>query len=336
MINIVTNRYKNISGPGKVVQNLIKGLRKLKYPYIINGSINSCLRTYIPNRRSALRLLANAKSKIIVGPNLYVMPKEIALKYDFSKCIYILPSEWNVILWHKVGFNLCPLKAWATGIDTDIFTPLAKETSDPKVLIYHKERKPSELEIIERALKKQRFDYRIIYYGRYRQEEYIKELQNTSFRTWHGRHESQGLALQEALAMDVPILVCDVKSVFDQYQVGYTYIWDEENRNIPATAAPYFDDSCGIKIQELTRIEEAMEFMLNNLKHFSPREFVLRNLSLEGQARKLIELYEYWGMSYENGFSEKLLSARKYSDPLFHQAISFGKNVLGKMVKWVY
>lgn len=153
---------------------------------------------------------------------------------------------------------------------------------------------------------------------------------------WHGRHESQGLALQEALAMDVPILVCDVKSVFDQYQVGYTYIWDEENRNIPATAAPYFDDSCGIKIQELTRIEEAMEFMLNNLKHFSPREFVLRNLSLEGQARKLIELYEYWGMSYENGFSEKLLSARKYSDPLFHQAISFGKNVLGKMVKWVY
>jgi hypothetical protein len=333
MINIITNKYESASGPDKVVQNLIKGLSKLHYPYVINADINSCLRTYIPNRRNALRLLAKAESKVVVGPNLYVLPQDICRKCDFSRSLYVLPSEWNMVLWQELGFDLCPLRVWPTGIDTDSFAPRELSFSNRRILIYHKERNPSELRTIESVVTRLHLEYTILYYGKYKQKDYIQALQNTSFVLWHGRHESQGLALQEALAMNVPVLVCDVASVFDQYQVGYRYVWPELCRNMPATAAPYFDESCGLKIRDLDELEEAIDHMFSKLDQFAARDYVLGNLSLAGQAKKMIELYEYWGMGYERGFSERLLNTKKYKEPLLYQIKSFGRNVPRKIPK---
>jgi hypothetical protein len=82
----------------------------------------------------------------------------------------------------------------------------------------------------------------------------------------------------------------------------------EEKAFRDTTSAEYFDERCGIKINDLNELGSAMKRMENNLGMFRPRQYVLENLSVESQAKKLLGFYEkYFGLSYEAGFKEKLL-----------------------------
>ena len=89
--------------------------------------------------------------------------------------------------------------------------------------------------------------------------------------------ESQGIAYQEILATGVPCYVID-KTVWND-QPGY---------NFPATSAPYFDDRCGIKHHNLSRLGE----FLDKLSTFKPRDYIVDNLTLEKSASEYIKLLE--------------------------------------------
>lgn len=67
---------------------------------------------------------------------------------------------------------------------------------------------------------------------------------------------------------------------------------DEELDYTPVTSAPYFDSTCGIRVFQQDEMSDAIERMEKEFKKFSPREYVLENLSLDGQAKKFLELYE--------------------------------------------
>jgi len=56
MINIISKAYlsKNATGPKKVVDNLIKGLDILGYPYVINKRLDACQRLWIHDDTAAL------------------------------------------------------------------------------------------------------------------------------------------------------------------------------------------------------------------------------------------------------------------------------------------
>ena len=73
--------------------------------------------------------------------------------------------------------------------------------------------------------------------------------------------------------------------------------------------------------------------MLNNFRHFSSRNYVLKNLSLEGQAGNLIKFYEYWGITYNEGFSEKCINVKKYSDSFTYQFYYYSKKILKRIIK---
>ncbi|MBA7531355.1 hypothetical protein ES705_23567 [subsurface metagenome] len=316
MINIITIDFSKIRGPGKVVNNLIKGLDEIKYPYVINKDINATKRCYIPNRLLALLKLQKAKSKVIVGPNLFVLPDEIPSYVKLRDTIYLQPSQWTLELWNMLGFNRALLKVWPTGIDTDSFYPVHQ--SNKKITIYNKKRSIHELEQVETTLQQMGLDYHKVIYGNYDEQEYRNILKSTSFIIWHGCHESQGIALQEALASGVPVLVLDVKSLFEQVPCPRL---PSRIRAFEVTSAPYFDNRCGIKTKDINTLRQSIEFMMDNLKSFRPREFILENLSLAKQANELVKLYEHYGLSTEDGYDEKPMSNNEYSDGIVGKII---------------
>ncbi len=288
----------HISGPTKVVANLIKGLDKIGCDYVLNSSRPRQPYVFIPNgRANILKVLQTRTSqKIAIGPNLFIFPQEIPgyLKWLVTKSdLYIQPSLWAANVWQLLGFNFLPIETWPVGIDTEIFSPATKKTNR-KVLLYHKERSKQELAEIEKVLSEMNLDYQTIFYGQYREADYLRLLKQASFILWHGQHESQGIALQEALSSNIPALVCDATSFYQMENFPY-YPFAEILKKIEVTSAPYFDNRCGMKITDIAALPAALEQMMDVLGDLSPREYVLENLDLERQAQRLLNLMEVSG-----------------------------------------
>ena len=55
----------------------------------------------------------------------------------------------------------------------------------------------------------------LIEYGKYSEQDYINALNEAKFGIWLGCTESQGIGLQEALATDLPLIVLDATSLFE-------------------------------------------------------------------------------------------------------------------------
>jgi Glycosyl transferases group 1. len=319
MLNIISKSVLSnyTSGPQKVVKNLIKGLDLLDYPYVLNGAPDSCKRLWIHDDLDALYTLNNLNPdiKTIVGPNLFSLVKQVPNEIDFSKVVYIHPSPWARDFWIDQGFDKCPVDFWPVGIDTEIHKPSLnkKET----VLIYFKSRFPEELKEVENILENKKIKYKTIVYGSYDHKDYIETLTEVKYIIWIGRQESQGIALEEALSMNIPILVWDVKKVghwlasikemtmFNEYENNYTN----------TTAAYYFDDRCGLKIKELDELVGGVDFMEKYWTNFKPREYILENLNLKKQAEEFLGLYEkYYGLTIEDGLKEKRLNNKKWKN----------------------
>jgi len=158
------------------------------------------------------------------------------------------------------------------------------------VLVYVKERSPHELAEVERTLREKGIEFQTIVYGNYQQREYIKHLQTHAYVIWLGRKESQGIALQEAMAMNVPVFVIDACSLFDTYPLSY--VFPRRLKSFRTTSAPYFDSRCGIIIDNWQNLSPALDKMQDSWRDFQPREFIRENLSLELQASRFVKFFE--------------------------------------------
>ena len=323
MINIISTQSASsvVTGPAKVYRNLVKGLNAIGYPYVVNRALNSTERVWVHDDVVALRYVSRACAKAVVGPNLYVLPQDIPPKTNLRGVLYLQPCEWAILVWRAAGFDACEMAAWPVGIDLDEFCPWIGPEARTEVLVYHKLRRGDELERICASLDGAAVPYRVMRYGSYKEADYTAALQHAGLVVWHGRHESQGIALQEALAMDVPVLLCDVQRLSEE--VGGNF--PSELDRVPVTAAPYFDEACGRRAGSLDEVGAVAEDMLLRRSSFSPREYVRANLSLEGQARRFVALWEYFGLTFEDGLVEKQISNRAWRKPAGIRASEFAE-----------
>lgn len=295
MINILTTAVgRRTGGATKVFRNLARGLDLIAERYVVNTEPREGQRIWVHDYLYALpAVLRLREAQRVLGPNLFVMPADIP-GLRFTGCVYLQPSAWATEVWRRSGFDDCPVRTWPVGVDTREFGPTRQRGDRHDVILYHKFRRSDELAIIRDALDNAGIQPVDIVYGHYSETEYKQALARAAFVVWHGRHESQGLALLEALAADVPVLVCDVTSLLDA--VGDAYQFLPETADFRVTAAPYFDERCGLRITDLRELPSALETIRVDLDRFRPREFVLETLSLEKQAEAFLRIWDdEWG-----------------------------------------
>ena len=235
--------------------------------------------------------------KFIFGAQFSVFPDDPGAieMIKGMNSMYIQPSKWALDVWKNYKFNntiLCKdlhMGILPFGINTERFKPSnhIPRRDKNRVFLYKKSRSDNDYNAIIQFLQKRNIDVKVfsfsyIYNQRYSEDEYIEYLQNAKYGIWVGIHESQGIALEEALSCNVPLLVWNVTSMNQEYGCNYADIF--------ATTIPYWNEICGEFFYNTTDFEEKFNLFYQKLETYNPREYIIQNLSLEICEKKLINL----------------------------------------------
>lgn len=292
-INIISNcaKSKIIRGPQKVFKNTCKGLELIGQPFVVNKNLNDYSWNWVHDSIEGLVEVSSLGIPAVLGPNIAVLPEDLPkFRSRFKNCIYLQPSIWVVNLWVQLGFTECKLLTWPSGIDIESFDINRKNVSANLVMIYYKERSPELLTEIIQIVRKQKLTPIVIKYGEYTDKQYLDALSKCSFGIWVGRQESQGIALQEALASGITLIVIDATSLFDTFAQS-TYMFSPSLKSFITTSAPYFDQRCGRIINSIDKLDLTINEIKDGIDGFNSKEYVKENLSLEISARKLVDIF---------------------------------------------
>ncbi len=232
------------------------------------------------------------KNKIIAGIGLMTHPAEWPTIFkDFPIAIYLQHSEWTSAI-YKQWYGADKCTTWPAGIDTDLWKPIV--TSEKKyILIYVKflwDKQKNKAEILQpiiQSLEEKGLDFKLIEYGDYKLNTYKKLLKNAKGMIFLAEHESQGLAYQEAMSMDIPILAYDQGLWLDPNR----FEWNEKEP-VAASSVPFFDERCGEKFNDISSYHEKLPVFLNKIAEhkYAPRQYILENLSLAKSGERMLEL----------------------------------------------
>ena len=222
--------------------------------------------------------IPNAK-KLLYGPHNFVFPTEPwILDIPFENSTYTCLSQWVKELYDNFKPLCMPVKILPFPVDVERFV---SNNSDKTIdcFIYFKGREKKFKQFVEQYLQEKNISFVNIEYGKYNEEEYIDILNKVKFGIWIGCHESQGFALEEALSMNIPLLVLNVKTLHDEvnHEVIHSYLEYKDKYNLKATSCSYWDERCGEIIYELSELEYGLEKIKNG--KFRPRDFIVETLS---------------------------------------------------------
>ena len=273
-------------GPDMVNESLFAGLKELNVPYRYNvrsGDIHPGDIVYVNTSIEALRFAVRAKregkiTKLVVGPNMSVLPSDNdGIMTSDEIDLILFPSQWTKDHWVHFEKRLEPkIKLWPAGVDV----PELHGGDRTKVLVYVKNPPQGLLEHIVSFLEKNSVSYEVIYYGKYDRNEYFSLLEKSRLAIFLSASESQGLALFEAWAHDVPTLV---------WNRGYWEVggetWREEK-----ISAPYLTDECGAFFKDQSDFETAYLTFAEHASQFKPRDYIVRNFTYKKTAEHFIDL----------------------------------------------
>ena len=230
----------------------------------------------------------------ILGPGMYDHPAlHAGLMADPRFRAYIVSCQWMDDMFRpSYGSTLV---RWYAGIDTHLWPDTRGERKTIDVLVYDKIRwnreqyEPSLLNPILAELQRRGLSYRVVRYGHHQHRGYRKLLRNAQAMIFLCEHETQGLAYQEAMASNLPILAWDP---------GY---WVDPKRpvdpsiSIPATSVPYFSPSCGETFENIAEFHRKFPSFWEQRAAYEPRRFVQQHLSLAGSAELYLRAYRAVG-----------------------------------------
>jgi hypothetical protein len=238
---------------------------------------------YVYSPATPLDAASHPRTRFLFGPHFSVKPEETSLaRIRGPNATYVQPSEWVKRFWE--AFPACDgltVAALPFAVDVERFCPSGEKRRD-RAFIYFKHRAAGELAALRAHLASAApaVDVTVFSYGSYDEEAYLAALRECAFGVWLSGHESQGFALQEALAADVPLLVWDARCMTQEEGQSYA-AW-------PCTSAPYWDESCGELFDRAEDLPAAFERLQEGLavaagdgarRRYSPRDFVMRTLS---------------------------------------------------------
>ena len=279
-----------------VALNLMAGLDQLKIPYRLNDY------KYIRKHPEELACIIGKpqllfekewKNPILFGAGIFSHPVEcpdLFEKYPQVKHL-LVPGEWMRKMFEP--YYAEQVSAWPTGIDTNKWKPAA----DGQVfdfLIYNKIRwnynhfEETLLKPIKQSLDNNYISYHTIRYGNYTPKELAAKLKISKAVIFLCEHETQGIAYQQILSCNIPVLAWDRGGFWKD-----PFYFPHKIKYQPVSSVPYWDERCGLKFKDHSEFEPQVNTFLELLKsnQFSPRQYILENLSLEICAQRYLDIY---------------------------------------------
>lgn len=272
---------KSGRGPEAVFSSLTKGLNELGIDYQVNQIASVPIDTAcVLSGVSALRWAIGQKQKgrvkkIIAGTNIVVTPDEVdgILKSPEIDKI-LVPGLWVKDFYISQAPELSSkIYIWAAGVDVP---PAGDEKKEFDFLIFVKNYGPIFNAIIE-YLENKPYKFKVMAYGKFKQANYFEALKTAKYLIYLSESESQGLAMFEAWARNIPTLVWE--RGFMQYG---------KYRFEGTTATPYLTEQTGMKFKDFEEFKQVLPEFIN--KKFSPRQWVENNATNRIAAQKYLEI----------------------------------------------
>jgi glycosyltransferase involved in cell wall biosynthesis len=288
-------------GQMRVFLNLMAGLDRLGVSYRVNDY------RYIRANRDELACLIGKphilssfprRTPLLFGTSIYNHPIDdegVLSRHTIRQ--FLVPSPWVKRMFSQIWPGL--VTVWPIGVDTERWKPAPSVTKDVDIVVYDKVfryREKFEDTLINPLLEELRRRGLVVErlrYGSYKEPELYALSRRTKAMIYLSRHETQGIALQQMLASDVPVLAWDMGG--DWQTIEYLL---RGVRFGPVTSVPYWDDRCGVKFTGAEDMVPALDKFLHGIKTgaFAPREMILgERLTLEGSAQAYVGLATKYG-----------------------------------------
>ena len=272
---------KTLSGPKKVIDNLKASLEQENIPYVINEEKykNNLLSQY--DYTGHLKHSKLTLETCVIGPQIWHLDEHVnTLKENphYYKTI-ITPSQWVKDLYiNKCGFPKDKVSVWPVGITL----PEYKREKKYGCLVYYKRRDQAELSKVRELLADRKITYNVMEYGHYSQNALEILAPESDFCFVLNGTESQGIAVQEIMSYNTPMLVWDIES------------WDDQGPewSVPATSIPYWSDECGERFVNADDMEVTFDKFYSRIDEYNPRKYVEDNLSYKKSIETLLEIFD--------------------------------------------
>ena len=229
----------------------------------------------------------------LFGPGDYGYPDMAAVvALDPRNRILTQPSDWPVEFYR--GSCGDKVRAMFVGIDTDLWPDLSNRHKDLDFVVYDKIRwdrgavrggeTPEIVTRTTRHLDQLGLGYVVLRYGAHHLGQFRDALSRARGMIFLCEHETQGIAYQEAMASNVPILALDEGVLADPEQRRFA------RADLKVSSVPYFDATCGETFVP-DRFEETLTRFMSKLSRYTPRTYVLNHLSMRKAAEDYLELY---------------------------------------------
>jgi hypothetical protein len=278
-------------GPVSVERNLLKGFGQIGQPYRLNpptedftpyvgvlSSIEGLKRTIGMKRRGEIEWL-------VAGPNLVISPDQhdrLLESVEIDRVV--VPCDWTKHFYGHTSPSIKPrLRVWSSGVDETYWTPDSRQDTALDFLIYRKADNRALLTTLLELLDKNRLTHHTIEYGRYLPADYRALLRSSRFMAFLSESESQGIALFEAWACDVPTLVWDR---------GYWRYPDGPYEWFGASSAPYLTATCGLSFKDADDLPGKLDRFLERAHSYDPRGSILARHTLAHSAGDYLKLFQ--------------------------------------------
>lgn len=262
-----------------VIGSILRGFDALQVTYNYNVMNMEQVHevVWVVTNRNALKqaidLKKNGKIKtILAGPNFVVIPsEEPLLKHPMVDAMIVHSQETEDLYALDEPALLGRLRSWFVGVDPSFWDPLPCEKSNT-VLVYWKSESESFCSTVENILKEYGWNPIRIKYGSYKLDHYRQLLNKSQFAVFISKSESQGIALAESWAMDVPTIVWNPQE------------WQYKQHKFPLSSCPYLSSSTGLVWKSFNDFREILKNIKIRLPHFSPRMWAIEHMSDKASA----------------------------------------------------
>jgi glycosyltransferase involved in cell wall biosynthesis len=272
-------------GHASLVRSVVTGLKSIGADFNFNpASFRGLARVVYAPANEALLQAAELKrrgriDRLVAGPVNAFFPDEcggVLRRAEIDRII--VASSWMKDFYLEVAPDLTEkIRVAAVGVDSDFWKPSSERRRCGKMVLYWKNAPEAIYQEAERAAARLGFESILVRYGDYDVDAYRGALDGADIAIFLSTFETQGLALAEAWAMDVPTVVWDPRSEAE---------W--KGRKFRAgSSCPYLTDATGLAFRSLDELETVLKRLSKDLDRFHPRAWVLAHMTDAVCARAL-------------------------------------------------